>query len=155
MQKSAIMSDCKTYRYELRRIWDSSRALVLFICLNPSTADHELEDRTSIVCVNYAKRWGYGGLIIVNLFAYRSTDISKLYLVNDPIGPENDLHIMRLCDEAAEIICAWGSDGGYRDRDAKVMSYLKSPKCLVKLKNGRPGHPLYKSKTLEPITFIP
>ena len=153
MQKSAIISDCKTYRYELRRIWDSSRALVLFICLNPSTADHELEDRTSIVCVNYAKRWGYGGLIIVNLFAYRSTDISKLYLVNDPIGPENDLHIMRLCDEAAEIICAWGSDVGYRDRGTKVMSYLKNPKCLVKLKSGRPGHPLYKSKALNPIPF--
>ncbi len=155
MQKSAIMSDCEKYRYELRRTCDCSKPWVLFICLNPSTADHESEDNTSRVCVNYAKRWGYGGLIIVNLFAYRSTDISKLYLVNDPIGPVNDLHIMRLCDEAAEIICAWGSDGGYRDRDAKVMSYLKSPKCLVKLKNGRPGHPLYKSKTLEPITFIP
>ena len=93
------------------------------------------------------------GLIIVNLFAYRSTDISKLYLVNDPIGPENDLHIMRLCDEAAEIICAWGNDGSYRDRGTKVMSYLKNTKCLVKLKSGRPGHPLYKSKALNPIPF--
>ena len=154
MRKSAIISDCEKYRYELRRIWDSSRALVLFICLNPSTADHELEDRTSKVCVNYARRWGYGSLVIANLFAFRSTDISKLYLVNDPIGPENDMHLTRLCNEAGEIICAWGNDGGYKDRDVKIMSYLKNPKCLVKLKSGRPGHPLYKSKALNPIPFI-
>jgi hypothetical protein len=113
-----------------------------------------LEDNTSRVCVNYARRWGYGSLVIANLFAFRSTDISKLYVVNDPIGPDNDLHLIRLCNEAVEIICAWGNDGSYNDRDVKVMSYLKNPKCLVKLKSGRPGHPLYKSKALNPIPFI-
>ena len=64
----------------------------------PPVADHELEDNTSRVCVNYARRWGYGSLVIANLFAFRSTDISKLYVVNDPIGPDNDLHLIRLCN---------------------------------------------------------
>jgi len=153
MQKSAIISDCKKYRYELRRTWDPIKPRVLFICLNPSTADCELEDNTSRVCINYAKRWGYGGLVIANLFAFRSTDNSKLYLVNDPVGSENDKHIKRLSDEAVETICAWGNEGGYKDRDVKVLSYLKNPKCLVKLKSGRPGHPLYKSKNLKTISL--
>ncbi len=151
MQKSAIISPCKKYRYELTRVWDSSKPWVLFICLNPSTADHETEDNTSRVCINYAKRWGYGGLVIANLFAYRSKDKSKLYRVDDPVGPDNDEHLKRLSSEAIETVCAWTDDGAYNDRDLQVLTMLHNPKCLVRLKSGRPGHPLYKSKALKPI----
>ena len=150
MKKSAIISSCKKYRYELRRVWDPSMPWVLFVCLNPSTADHESEDNTSRVCINYAKRWGYGGLVIANLFAYRSTDKSKLYLVDDPVGPDNDKHLERLSAEATETVCAWTDDGAFKDRDLRVLPMLINPKCLARLKSGRPGHPLYKSRELLP-----
>ena len=154
MKKSAIISACGNYRYELRRVWDNSKPLVLFICLNPSTADHEKEDNTSRVCMNYAQSWGYGGLIIANLFAYRSTDPSMLFKVDDPIGPENDFHLKRLSNETAKVICAWSEAGAYKNRDKEVLRFLKNPHCLTKLKSGQPGHPLYKKKTLTPIPFI-
>ena len=151
MEKTAIISECGLYRYELRRVWDDSKPWVLFICLNPSTADHEQEDNTSRVCINYAKRWGYGGLVIANLFAYRSTAPSMLRQVDDPIGKENDAHLKRLSQEATDTVCAWSDHGGYMDRDLAVLPLLKAPKCLAKLKSGRPGHPLYKPKDLKPI----
>lgn len=153
MKKSAVISECGLYRYELRRTWDADKALVLFICLNPSTANHEVEDNTSRVCINYAKRWGYGGLVIANLFAYRSRDPANLYKVSDPIGPENDDYLKRLSGEALETVCAWSDDGGYMGRDLEVLPLLHSPKCLTILKSGRPGHPLYKSKELKPVAF--
>lgn len=151
MKTSAVISPCGKYRYELRRVWDEARPLVLFVCLNPSTADAEVEDNTSRVCINYAKRWGFGGLLVGNLFAYRSTDQSVLYLASDPVGPENDEYLQRLQSEAALVVCAWSNTGAYRDRDKQVLAYLKNPYCLVQLKSGRPGHPLYKPANLQPI----
>lgn len=113
MNKSAVISECGLYRYELRRTWNADKTWVLFICLNPSKADEEQEDNTSRVCINYAKRWGYGGLVIANLFAYRSTDPGNLYKVLDPVGPENDDYLKRLSSEASETICAWSDDGSF------------------------------------------
>ena len=152
-KKSAIISECGKYRYELRRVWDNSKPLVLFIGLNPSTADGTKDDPTSRVCINYAKRWGYGGVMMANLFAYRSTDKSVLRDVADPIGPDNDRHIARLIEEAGEVVCAWTDDGRYQGRDKEVFSTLKSPKCLTQLKSGSPGHPLYKRRDLVPVSF--
>ncbi|QGM45579.1 DUF1643 domain-containing protein [Methylocystis heyeri] len=150
MKKSATISACGRYRYELRRVWDESKRFVLFVCLNPSTADADQDDNTSRVCIKYAERWGYGGLLIGNLFAYRSVDKSVIKKVNDPIGPENDEWLRKLQDEASLIVCAWGDDGGYRMRDESVLSFIKAPHYLVRLNSGRPGHPLYKSQDIKP-----
>ena len=147
---SAHLSPCGTYRYELHRTWDSSLNSVLFIGLNPSTADHTREDQTSRVCINYATRWGYGGLVIANLFAYRSTNPKGLKKTSDPIGPENNKVLKRLCAQADRVICAWSDMGGYLDRDREVMPFINNPHCLSLLKSGRPGHPLYKSRALLP-----
>lgn len=154
MQKSAMISQCGKYRYELRRIWNEAKCSVLFICLNPSTADHEQEDNTSRVCINYAKRWDYGGLVIANLFAYRATDPARLRDVDDPVGSENDRLLRILINEASLTVCAWSNHGGYLNRDKTVLSLIKSPFCLTVLKSGRPGHPLYKRRTLTPIPLI-
>jgi hypothetical protein len=132
-------------------VWDESKPLVLVVCLNPSTADAETEDNTSRVCINYAKRWGYGGLLIGNLFAYRSTDQTALYKVVDPIGPENDDWLKKLQSQAALVVCAWSDTGAYKTRDKEVLKLLQAPHCLIKLKSGRPGHPLYKRADLKPI----
>jgi hypothetical protein len=153
MQKSAVISRCGKYRYELRRTWDESKPPVLFICLNPSTADHQREDNTSRVCIKYARRWDYGGLIIANLFAYRATDPTRLKEVDDPVGPENDRHLRDLIKEVSLTVCAWSNDGVYMNRNRTVLSLLHSPYCLTILKSGHPGHPLYKKKSLTPIPF--
>src|ERR1700731_337339 len=111
MRTSAIIYPCGHYRYELRRVWDETKPFVLFIGLNPSTADEKEEDNTSRICINYAKRWGYGGLLMGNLFAYRSTDQKALRSVPDPVGPDNDVWLGKLQSEADLVICAWTKSG--------------------------------------------
>lgn len=150
MKTSATISSCQQYRYELRRIWDDAKPKVMFVCLNPSTADSSADDNTSRVCINYAKRWGYGGLLLANLFAYRSTDPTALFQLDDPVGPENDAWIRKLQDEAKLVVCAWSDLGAHKARDKAVLEILKAPHCLTKLKSGRPGHPLYKRADLQP-----
>ena len=87
--KNATFSNCRKYRYSLSRIWDKKKKLVLFIGLNPSTANEEVDDPTIRRCVNYVQNWGYGGLMMVNLFAYRVTLPSGLKKVKYPIGEDN------------------------------------------------------------------
>lgn len=153
MKLHAVISDCGRYRYELRRTWDASRPSVLFIGLNPSTADASSEDNTSRVCINYAKRWGFGSLLLGNLFAYRSTDPAMLREVADPVGPDNDAWLARLAREAGLVVCAWGNAGALNARDRSVLALIDDPHCLSRLKSGRPGHPLYKPANLRPMAL--
>lgn len=151
MKLSAVLSDCRQYRYELRRTWGTTKPTVLFIGLNPSTADAQADDPTSRVCINYAKRWGYGAMVLGNLFAFRSTDSSVLRRIPDPVGPGNDASLKRLQSEASLVVCAWTDVGCLQERDTAVLSFLRNPHCLKVLKSGRPGHPLYKRADLRPI----
>lgn len=96
---------------------------------------------------------GYGGLLLGNLFAYRSTDQSALYRVADPIGSKNDSWLKKLQEEAALVICAWSATGAYQSRNQAVLSFLHNPHCLTKLKSGHPGHPLYKRSDLQPVPY--
>ncbi len=150
MKMSAKLSTCGSYRYELHRSWDTELESVLFIGLNPSTADHTRDDQTSRVCINFAMRWGYGGVTIANLFAFRSTDPARLKTATDPVGPENNRVLRRLCKKSSLVICAWSDMGGYLARDKEVLGMINKPHCLSRLKSGRPGHPLYKSRALLP-----
>ena len=150
MKSSAVLSACGAYRYELCRSWDSAEAAVLFIGLNPSTADAADDDNTSRVCINYARRWGFGTLLIGNLFALRSAEPAALRHVADPIGPGNEGSLRKLQARAALVVCAWGDGGALYGRDAQVLSFLRAPHCLMRLGSGRPGHPLYKRASLVP-----
>lgn len=153
MEKSAVISRCEKYRYALRRTWDGTKPRVLFVGLNPSTADGVEDDPTLSRCIGYAKRWDYGGVLIGNLFALRSTDPSGLYKTDEPVGTENDHWLEALQSEAKLVVCAWGSMGGYMRRDEEVLQFLKEPHCLVTLRDGRAGHPLYKPADLTPIRY--
>jgi hypothetical protein len=153
MNRSAIFSGCRRYRYVLWRIWDDSRPWILVVGLNPSTADERHDDATSRVCIHYAQRWGYGGLALANLFAWCATKPAELYRATDPVGPDNDRHLRRLIDGAGEVLCAWSDHGGFRDRDREVLRMIAHPKCLTHLKSGRPGHPLYKRRELRPVVL--
>src|SRR4029078_1544091 len=96
MTADAIFSRCRQYRYVLRRAWRNDLPEVLFIALNPSTADEASDDATVRRCIGFARDWGFGALAIANLFAFRSSNPLSLRCATDPIGPRNDWWLSRL-----------------------------------------------------------
>ncbi len=124
--------------------------LVLFIDLNPSTADETNDDPTITRCVNFARAWGFGGLVMANLFAYRATDPQKLSQCPDPVGPENNRSLLKLQEEASLVVAAWGNHGTLFDRGSEVLKLLKEPHCLEMSLSGQPKHPLYLKSDLKP-----
>lgn len=156
MQTNAILSEDRKYRYTLSRVWDDNKPKVLFVCLNPSTADENEDDRTVTKCINFAKSWGYGGLLVGNLFALRSTDSSKLYSEEDPVGPENDRFLQELAQQASLIVAAWGDHGSYMWSSTKVKTMFsdKRLKCFKINLSKEPKHPLYVSGDAALIDFV-
>jgi len=148
LKKQATFSSCRKYRYSLFRIWDEDKPLVLFIGLNPSTADEQEDDPTIRRCIDFAKQWDYGGLIMGNLFAYRATKPSDLKQAIEPIGKENDKTITELSKRTDMTVVAWGNDGSLHNRDKEVLKLLTNPMCLKINKSGQPAHPLYQPKNL-------
>lgn len=150
MKTDAVLSECKTYRYALWRTWDESKPYALFIGLNPSTADETEDDPTIRRCVGFAKAWGFGGLCVVNLFAYRATEPKDMMKAEDPIGPENDRWIKRLSADAGVIVAAWGNSGSFLGRSWTVTRMIPNLTCLKLNKSGEPVHPLYQPATATP-----
>lgn len=140
---SAEFSACREYRYSLSRVWDAELPVIAFVGLNPSTAAETVDDPTVRRCIGFAKTWKYGGLILVNLFAFRSTDPAALRKTDDPIGPDNDASIIRHCWSAKRVVVAWGTHGCLLDRDDHVLALLARPFCLGVTNAGAPKHPLY------------
>lgn len=146
---SAIISNCKRYRYQLSREGEGSstdRGPAVFVMLNPSTADATVDDPTITRCRGFAKAWGYSGIIVANLYAWRATAPSELKKAEDPVGPYNDVHLSRLANSNADFVVAWGNNAPM-DRVTRVVKILKksgaSLWCLGVTKNGAPRHPLY------------
>ena len=156
MIKGAEISDCGQYRYGLWRVWDRQTASVVFIMLNPSTADGDVDDPTIRRCMKYAERWGYGGIMVVNLFAYRAAERAGMRAAVDPIGNSNDGFIQSvILNYSGPFVCAWGNDGIYKRRSEIVLKMLCDcnvvPQCLkINKATGQPGHPLYLKGDLEP-----
>ena len=153
VNKNATFSDCRKYRYALSRTWDGKKKTVLFIGLNPSTADEKIDDPTIRRCINYAQNWGYGSLLMVNLFAYRATIPTELKNVKNPIGNDNDLHITELLKKADLAVAAWGNEGSLLNRDKDVKKIIPKLMCLKINKSGQPAHPLYQKKDLKLIKY--
>ena len=155
MLKDAVIDSTGKYRYSLIRHWEPWKPKVLFVMLNPSTADANIDDPTIRRCINFAKSWGCGELEVVNLFAYRATNPKELKECEDPIGPENDMHISRAAMGKDKIILAWGTNGSLlgRDRQVKDILYSLHTQCLQQTKDGHPKHPLYVAANVEPILF--
>ena len=149
--KGAMISDDALYRYFLTRIWDPKLSFLIFIMLNPSTATAELDDPTIRRCMGFARRDGYGGIIVINLFAFRATSPDRMKEADDPVGPENNDWLLKTLIYAqkakSDVIAAWGVHGQHQDRDYRVAGFVKKHgvvlKCLGKTKGGDPRHPLY------------
>lgn len=147
LERDAVISDCQKYRYLLRRTWDYDKPRVLFVMLNPSTADAEIDDATIRSCIRLSKSLGYGSFEVVNLFAYRATDPEELGKVMAPVGERNDVTIEAAIGRCDLAICAWGAhrmaDRRAKDVRALLRSYRPAVFCLGKTKTGAPKHPLY------------
>lgn len=146
-ENGAIIDSTERYRYSLWRNWDITLPRVTFIMLNPSTADSSVNDPTINRCIAYAKNWGYGSLEVVNLFAYRATKPIKLRGALDPIGEENNQHILNALTRSEKVIPAWGINGTLLNRDKDVIELLRqndAPVFALQLtKDGHPRHPLF------------
>jgi hypothetical protein len=153
MKKGARFSSNKVYRYSLWRTWDSTRAMVMFVGLNPSAADEVCDDPTVAKCIKYARAWGYGGMYMTNLFAFRSTDNSAIRMAADPIGPENDRNLLDISRSAEVIVAAWGNEGSFLGRSNTVRSLFPCLHYLNLNKSGEPSHPLYLASNLRPILW--
>lgn len=152
-QSGAEFSPCRTYRYALWRHWDwqGYANCVAFIGLNPSTADEVIDDPTIRRCIGFAKAWGYGGLYMLNLFAFRATDPAVMKAAADPIGPTNNEQLAYYQTHVGLTIAAWGRHGSHGGRSTGIRGVLRGPvHCLGTNKDGSPKHPLYLKGDTKP-----
>jgi len=152
----AIYSPCGHYRYRLWREWAKGRPTVLWIMLNPSTADHlGNNDPTIERCERRSAAWGFGRMEVVNLFAFRSPYPAALREAADPAGPGNDAVILEIADLADMVLCAWGAHGRLNGRAEAVRTLLtgRPLHCLGFTKSGEPSHPLYLAYRQKPTSY--
>lgn len=147
MRKGAEFSPCRRYRYKLWRVWAELQPNILFIGLNPSTADEATDDRTIARLVKWAFGWGYGGVYVGNLFAFRATKPTDMKRQTNPVGPDNDDALRDMEKRCTTTVLCWGTHGAYlnRERDVltKVLAYPTTAMCFAVSKEGHPKHPLY------------
>lgn len=144
--RSAIISSCGAYRYQLVRRLGGIGPTIVWVMLNPSTADHEQDDPTIRRVLGFSGAWGFAHVAVVNLFALRSTDPAAL--LRDPIaavGPDNDGYLTWWGHRAPRVVAAWGSiDRRLRSRVTSAMCALDARLwCLGETRDGSPRHPLY------------
>ena len=171
-RSAAEISLCGRYRFVLWRSWSNvgvPQKAVNFVMLNPSTADSTIDDPTIRRCIGYAKAWGYGGLIVTNLYPLRSTDPRALKTSEQPEGPlvgghlldrpflENDMHIKGSARHAKLVVCGWGNHGRGKAASrtlAMIRDVGKTPHCLGITSLNEPSHPLYLKGDLTPFPIL-
>jgi hypothetical protein len=150
----ARFSPDRRWRTLLWRCWDARKPVANFIMLNPSTADEVRLDPSCTRARVFAERWGYGALLVTNVFAWRSTDPGVLASVEDPVGKGNDAAIVRAARRAQLVVCAWGNHGALFGRSAQVRERLREAgirtHVLRLTGQGEPTHPLYLPGRLRP-----
>jgi hypothetical protein len=150
----AEFSACRRWRTLLWRRWDEARPVANFLMLNPSTADEAVLDPTCARAQDYARRWGYGTLLVTNVFAWRATDPGEMRAAADPVGAGNDAAILGAAARARLVVCAWGNHGTHLDRAARVTRLLRQAGMALHVlrlnAGGEPAHPLYLPGRLRP-----
>lgn len=151
--------DC--YRYRLRRVWDARKPAAMFLMMNPSTAIPQFDDPSVAKCGRFARKWGYGSLLVGNTFAYRCTDQTRLTEVDDPVGPGNDAALLAMAREAEVLVCAWGKPKvpSLRARGLVVARMLVEAGIALHVLelslDGTPKHPLYINEKTVPQAWTP
>lgn len=152
----ATFDPTRSYRYLLWRRWDVTLPEVAFVMLNPSTADETDDDPTIRRCAGFARAWGFGGIVVANLFAFRSASPLALRSCPDPVGPENNRYLCAVRERTNSVIAAWGQHGALFGRSAQVRGLLEAggPLSVLRLNaGGEPAHPLYLPGSLRPVPW--
>jgi len=194
MIKGAYFSKCRTYRYALWRLWHDQENMieingvkfprngyVMWIGLNPSTADESVDDPTIRRCISFTKSWGYDGMFMVNLFTYRATDPNEMLAQfsvradgqnivgeymnrSSPVGGcKNAQVVYHLQKKCALVVAAWGANQNLivKDRASSMCSWFVDEKCpidrdlhcVAMTMDFSPGHPLYVSAAAQPTLY--
>ena len=155
MTMNAVISACGTWRYELRRIWDDNLPLLVICMLNPSRADATINDPTVLNLIHFARLWGYGGILIVNLFAFRSSSPDEMMKADHSFGPQNAQHLADAMeyarDHGGKLLVAWGNGGDHEDRaewfcSRAMGAYGLTLICLGTTRSWKPKHPMARGK---------
>lgn len=162
MKTGACFSPCRKYRYILWRVWSPGKPLMTWVMLNPSTADEIANDPTIERCERRARFSGFGGILVVNLFAYRATNPEEMKAAMGPIGDYNPTFIRRAAVAATisggMVVCGWGEHGAFRSQGSLVRAILHhhgvEPYVLALNKSGEPKHPLYVGYKTAPRPWI-
>jgi len=153
----AKFSRCRRWRYLLWRCWDEAKPVANFLMLNPSTADEFKLDPSCTRARNYAERWGFGALVVTNIFGWRATDPQDMKSAKDPVGRGNDMAILQAAKEATLVVCAWGNHGLYLERAERVTALLRRESVELSFLRmngeGQPAHPLYLPSSLTPTVW--
>lgn len=153
----AVFSPDRHHRYTLWRRLGTDERRLLFVCLNPSTADESTNDPTVRRCMGFARRWGFGTLVVCNAFAMRATNPRRLRADPDPIGPDNDDNLRIEAGMADMVVAAWGTHAAHMDRHDAVRLILSEAAPVVHhlglTKDGYPRHPLYLPGNYEPVPW--
>jgi hypothetical protein len=155
--REAAFSPCGHYRYYLKICWDVGQ-VCNFIGLNPSTATERADDPTIRKCKGFARRWGFSGIVMTNLFAFRATKPGDMKAHADPIGELNNHFLKQVARGCHRSVAAWGNDGVHLNRAAVVAALLKKERtlaltCLGVTGQQQPAHPLYLSYDVPLWTF--
>jgi hypothetical protein len=159
MERDALFDATGDYRYLLRRTWDAGGPLIVFVMLNPSTADGSRDDPTIRRCMGLARSWGFGRLEVVNLFGFRTPYPRTLTTVPAPVGPENDAHVFGAVARGEAVVAAWGNAGALLGWGPAMLPHLARAariplQCLGLTRAGHPRHPLYADNGIR-TTHIP
>ena len=146
----AVFSGCHHYRHVLWRSWAPEKGIVTFIGLNPSTADAHKDDPTIRRCKNYVSDWGFGAMIMVNLFDVRATQPDVMKRRARPLSRRNDSSLIHAAIRADLVVAAWGVHGKHRSRSHSIKDLLVQhdiqASCFNTSKCGEPVHPLYQRR---------
>lgn len=159
MNRSAVIDESGKYRYKLTRYWTLPAKMCCFVMLNPSTADAYHDDATIRRCIDFAKQWGYGGIHVGNLFAFRATKPEDLAKSDEPIGPDNKRYLKTMFDLSSIIVCAWGNGSTLRkilkgESVTNLFPLEYQFHAIQQNTDGTPSHPLYLPKNLTPKRYF-
>jgi len=159
-----VDNDChfspdRRHRYSLVHRWNPlfGDRLILWIGLNPSTADEAQLDPTLTRIRSFSEREGFDGFLMANIFSFRVTDPKEMMGAADPVGPENDAALLAAADRCERIVAAWGAGGKFQARAAAVARLLAGRElwCLGTTQAGQPRHPLYVAGDQPLVRWIP
>lgn len=176
LTSKANISEDGQYRYRLERSWDDSLPQLCIVMVNPSTADADSDDPTVLQCVAAARKWGYGSISVVNLWAFRSPSPEKLQQLHvaAALGPRNMQVLYDEVTSSNATLLAWGNNGAWMNAGphfvARLLGYkelsevnerapsalhMDSLYCLGMTNAKEPRHPLRAEIPDHPVIFDP